>query len=1109
MPMPVACRYMDNLVEHLKTYEFPAVEVTVGDICLCVRGIDLGFSTLLDLLLRNGCQENERVGAAQDADLESLIALTYNCLDILLQMLHTESGLRACLNDGVTFRAVTHLLMLAVFLACPVLPVEASRVRLARYVIRLPANRPSQEELSEKEKIKIRQKTLWQQREEIRRQREDLWLPDSTFTCIEIGKKDILLSSSDQAEAEVANETDYSSPHRTAGKSQTVESFCQKVAFDFKSECTGRFQNMVFFFCRGPYSGSQTFYDTLANVVSHPEPVCVGRHRFSHLILRELCLPLLWYVTTQECGSNPAPCEVPSVQDLQAQLDEFWLSAECSPQTQEVVLKMRQRGNPLPNQLLSLHLSEAKRILASGRPLEGDTDLALLHRVVEAREAGWRELLRLGLRNEDFQGWWQNGFFTLFWANEASLATEENVAHAVHSLGRAVYGYMAGLCDKVVVDNVKKLVSVMFQRLPIALQEQVVLLHLKNSKANAVLEGTSDDHSVPDESSSGQCLTRLMTEEQVVNELTFILNRLTMDTADQQVSFLLYLCLFHPRNVIAYLVRAAISTTGQTASVVKVLCSMPSICHLHELERKECLLVTCIKQEIGKLDVEFDEKQIQVVSNFLSTVTESFSAKTEDKYFTREIKASKVLSLAETLHSFVFPCLGKKSEPLPKESLESEKNDLHSYEGTLGVQKLSKPEAMKVNSAHIPVDGKTGSGWQQLQGSLYEDQPRESQSLLIALNTLELFLEKAVDENTFPVSEFLPFPLMVSLCDCYRQNYTILVEAAGVQRSQLQVCHRRKAHRLASHRCLTLLLQLVGSSWDGFAGCEKTWLFITVRDRGWLHAALLAPVLSRCEGWSSIQETGVGELCEAVVTGYELNTRRLVYLMQLAGVNNTMVDTVCGKLSKLPGRLPSDSLLVALKWILSTGVVEEMDRMVQVVKILLESCVKEDHDEIGEAMLFSQLEDKESVLCVRLCQALVDSAFLMVTDADSESVICHSLTNYQSALQSVLGCLNQAQAVSALPIILCLHCSVLAVTTGQAAQILQVTALDVLSRLKSAVTQRKQRRSGASGGVNAGSRVRENRELLEMLGSVSDCIACVEDAEVRLVLSNQLREVTV
>ena len=111
--------------------------------------------------------------------------------------------------------------------------------------------------------------------------------------------------------------------------------------------------------------------------------------------------------------------------------------------------------------------------------------------------------------------------------------------------------------------------------------------------------------------------------------------------------------------------------------------------------------------------------------------------------------------------------------------------------------------------------------------------------------------------------------------------------------------------------------------------------------------------------------------------------------------------------------------------------------------------------------------------------------------------------------QTLLSDVAPAESLTVLPTVFCLHCSLLAMTSGQAAQILQVTALDILSRFKSAVAESKRRRSGGGGGGGSkvGCRVKENREVQAALDSMSDCIACVEEAEVRTVLANQLREI--
>ncbi|RUS71664.1 hypothetical protein EGW08_020570, partial [Elysia chlorotica] len=508
--------------------------------------------------------------------------------------------------------------------------------------------------------------------------------------------------------------------------------------------------------------------------------------------------------------------------------------------------------------------------------------------------------------NTDFTGWWKKGFLQLFWTNEAWVSTESNVTQALQSLVNSVQSYEAGVCDREVMLNIKKLVSVMFQRLPVVLQERVVLCYLKNHHQEKCI------HKV--KGGGAQLLPSLMDEEGLLGELTFILNRLTLENAQLQTSYLLFLCLFHTPTVMSHLVHAALSSNAQTEAVIKVLRSMPLVCQFSELETKCCHLVSTISNMIGQMEV--NGKQVQIIANFLYSVAEPYLIKSVDATNTQEVEIDGVLPLTNVLRCFIFPCLDSKtspSDPLRSRILESE---------DAGFQGMS------------PVDEAS----QAPQG--------ESPNVDVGLATLELLLKRTVEQKkAVDFAKFQPIPLAVALSDCYCHNFTLLVSVGGDRGSQLQVCPDRKSRRLASGRCLTLLLQLVKSAWDLFSAEEKTWLYQTVRERSWLHAALLAPALIDCVGWSTMYKTGLSDLCESIKAAPEVSTRRCLYLVQLAVVNDTMFQAVCQELqAQRDWAVSTGCLLVALKWIFLTAVTEEMDYAAQVVKLLLSRSFKDQGD---------------------------------------------------------------------------------------------------------------------------------------------------------------------
>ena len=298
----------------------------------------------------------------------------------------------------VTFKAVTHPLLLLLLVACPLLSLEASHTLLGKYLVRHAQRRSPCVELSEEERAKKRKKSLRQQREEGCKGQEGL--PMTTLVLSRTkgdGADSNLTRENGRDSAEVLDHSNgsFSPSDRIAGlgcsdKPNSLRLYCHNLISVFKSKCmTELVEKIVSFFCRGAFSDNRPFYELLAKVVSDPEMICIGRHQFSPQVLTEQVFPLLWYLTKHEKEPYAEHCATRATQELLDQVEKCSVSGgNCSDFPE--VWKMRQRGKVFPEQLLCLHLSEADRVLASGRLLAGDTDLALLHRTVETKEHGWR-----------------------------------------------------------------------------------------------------------------------------------------------------------------------------------------------------------------------------------------------------------------------------------------------------------------------------------------------------------------------------------------------------------------------------------------------------------------------------------------------------------------------------------------------------------------------------------------------------------------------------------------------------------------------------------------------------------------------------------------------
>ncbi|RUS71665.1 hypothetical protein EGW08_020571, partial [Elysia chlorotica] len=360
MPLSTACHFLNKLVEFLKMVVLENKEVTVGVICLCVGGLELGLNALLDLLLKSHCEGIEYENSVSDSSIDSLLTLTKSCCDILLHILESKRGLDTCLACDATFRVTTHALMLLLFVICPALSVDLSHAHLQRYLIKSQP-KSSKADLSLEDRAKKRKKTL-------RQQKQESLLP---LCEVALTKTDIPLTSKDMDVGEEGSD-----------KNRTLNNHCHSVISKFKSKCgTDICEKIVSIFCFGPLEDGKSFYKSLAKVAVDPEVICVGRHSFSYLVIQEQIFSLLWFLTNQGDVSFPTECHSLNTKELLAQLEKFWVLEGPGSHAQEVVHRMRQSGKMFPDQLLTLHMSEADRVLGSRRQLGGDDDLALLVQV--------------------------------------------------------------------------------------------------------------------------------------------------------------------------------------------------------------------------------------------------------------------------------------------------------------------------------------------------------------------------------------------------------------------------------------------------------------------------------------------------------------------------------------------------------------------------------------------------------------------------------------------------------------------------------------------------------------------------------------------------------
>ncbi|GFN81107.1 histone-lysine N-methyltransferase SETMAR [Plakobranchus ocellatus] len=1096
------------LKRHLGGMAFETEDDLISELRNWFDNLDVDFSRV------------EYVSATEESHLQTVVSITARCLDIVLSAVDWESGLQKFFISAALLRVALHQLLLVVFLACPILSVDSTWSQLAKYVVReqdcASLNKSSGEETNR------RKKSLKQQREESGRQHEEMSMVELSLIRKENGEEDIRQTGpSDESSPRLLDKSEDDFCH--SPQTVLMKDFWQKTIEAFKSKLmVDCYSRLVLTFCSKSYSDKQVLYDSLRKAAASPAPSLIGRHQLSSLFLSEQVFPLLWYLAQQ--NDPPDSCldhHSRKPQELLSQLEKIFISFDkLESPAQEVMIHIRAQEKVFPSQIFWLHQSEADMILASGRELGGEEDLSLLSRTVKKKEHGWRELLGRGLLNSDFQGWWKKGFLKLFWANEASLATEQNVIRMLSSLCQAVQSQESGLCDRVVVEDIRKLLSVMFKRLPTVLQESIVLQHLDlfdTSQKRISCSSSPEAENLPaNDADSADChialkkshgfkaasqkvspLSLVMTEEEVACELTVILNRLTLANADQLMPSLLYLCLFNISLVLQHLVLAAITTNGQTESVVQVLRNKSALCKLTDPHTKCYKLVSSVLEEVHGMELE--GKQAQNIVQLLTSVIQPYTLTLDTSATRVDEKMEGILSLPDILHSFIFASFGPQISCVqPRVLIDSELVKANARE------EQREQTVIEADSSDTKSEENVNAAARQETWDVSDEENlKKCLPLDVALATLEVLLQKAVEEEAFSYLEFQPLALLVALCDCYSENYNVLVTTAG-DLGGIVVSARRKTLRLASRHCLSLLLRLVKSNWNAISDVNVEWLQHEMSKRGWLHMALLSPVLTEVEGWSNIYSKSLDALCQAIKDDPGKSTRRLVHLMQLCLVNDAIFQIASDKLLLLKETIDGSNLMVAVKWILLSAVPTEMGCVVHIIRLL------HTEESIKASQSVTDAEDDTSRTepwPVIVCEKLVDAALLLDADTEAESLRCHALANYQAALQTLTDLVSPAESTFVLSKIFCMHCILLSVTSGQAALILQVTAMDILSKLKLAMKDRKRRRGGS--GVKVASRLKENRELQDVLGTVSDCISCVQDVAVQNILSKQFKEMAV
>ncbi|CAL1526500.1 unnamed protein product, partial [Lymnaea stagnalis] len=123
-----------------------------------------------------------------------------------------------------------------------------------------------------------------------------------------------------------------------------------------------------------------------------------------------------------------------------------------------------------------------------------------------------------------------------------------------------------------------------------------------------------------------------------------------------------------------------------------------------------------------------------------------------------------------------------------------------------------------------------------------------------------------------------------------------------------------------------------------------------------------------------------------------------------------------------------------------------MHRLLNILTVFL-SNQKESMSQAQDQDLDRITPTNNSRLCLKTSQLLTDATLLLNMNPMSDAALCHIVTNYQAGSQILVAA--EPSDIQVLSDFICHYCSLLYVVDGQAAQILQVSALDVMSRIRS------------------------------------------------------------
>ncbi|BFZ20605.1 hypothetical protein BsWGS_23644 [Bradybaena similaris] len=722
--------------------------------------------------------------------------------------------------------------------------------------------------------------------------------------------------------------------------------------------------------------------------------------------------------------------------------------------------------------------TEIDHILESKKVLCGKADLDLVTEAVALKKNGWRGLLELGLGNTDINGWWRSGFFQLVWDNDEALSSERNVKQILKILAQ-----VAVKCQKSADADFRvamyRLFNIMFKRLPVLLQEQVVLSTLAPPGSDG------EDFDI-----SG--LHHLLSKEEVNQQLTPLLNKLTSAGADKMMGHILFLCLFGVDVVIQQAVSVAMLNKAQVLPVIEVLRQMARICHTPEPKTGQPRLLFCLHEILS--GAEIDNNKADNIVRMFCLLTKTYTLNINiDKQIHISNEMPQLLSQSAIFEQFICPALNKEmsqktnavsSQDVQKESSVSPNNQ--TWDVGCGMEQVSSGNTEVEGSVECRDGEKMAECRHQAISVKVDSLVSSELPLDVALTVLSALLEKV---DALHLQALKVFPLLIVLADIYAKNFIVLQDGRLDKNMLLvkQVCLKN----------IVLATSAVLTHSKVFTKADFLWL----KQRAlscWLCVAVLKPVLNiGCD--VELHDILCSFTRQLVLQGSgRCSIRALVMLLQLALVNDEMLSDMMSVVKQCQLSAGHSQLILAVRQVLAVSLPNEMYRLVKIILVFLANQEQPFPDDSGLLVPDSPAHSHVQ-LCVLTSQLLTDAVLqLSLMELPAESS-CHVVFNYQAAVQALLQ--NEAHLFCFLVDLFCHCCLVLSVVTGQAAQVLQASAMNLLTKMKTFFSSLK----SETVDLTKAQEIRLEHE--RGVASMGAYIECVSEESVRQNLLTQLMNV--